>query len=82
MVISTSDIRHAVAIAFDPVDQFVYWSDVELKAIFRYQLHGSGKTTNSLKIVENYVDWNGKTVVFGFLPYFFSIFAALKFVAE
>ena len=43
VVITSTNVQHAVAITFDPVDQFVYWTDHELEAIFRARLNGSGK---------------------------------------
>ena len=42
VVIPVSDIRHAVAIDFDPVDKFVYWSDDEKLEIKRSRMDGTG----------------------------------------
>jgi len=42
VVISSANVQHAVAVTFDPVDQFVYWTDQDLQAIFRARLNGSG----------------------------------------
>ena len=36
-------IKHAVAIDFDPVDKFVYWSDDENLEIKRCRMNGQGK---------------------------------------
>ena len=42
VVVPVSDIRHAVAIDFDPVDKFVYCSDDEKLEIKRSRLDGTG----------------------------------------
>ena len=39
------DIRHAIAIGYDPVDGHVYWTDDEVKAIRRSRIDGSEATT-------------------------------------
>jgi len=35
-------IQHAVAIDFDPVEQMVYWTDDDARAVSRAYLNGSG----------------------------------------
>jgi hypothetical protein len=39
------DIRHAIAIDYDPVDGHVYWTDDEVKAIRRSRIDGSDAVT-------------------------------------
>lgn len=41
IVLHTEDIRHAIAIDYDPVDGHVYWTDDEVHAIRRSRLDGS-----------------------------------------
>ena len=45
VVVPVSGVRHAVAIDFDPVDKFVYWSDDEKLEIKRSRMNGQGKVT-------------------------------------
>ena len=35
------DIRHAIAIDYDPVEGYVYWTDDEVRAIRRSHIDGS-----------------------------------------
>ena len=42
VVLPVSGISHAVAIDFDPVDRYVYWSDDEKLEIKRCRLDGDG----------------------------------------
>ena len=42
VVVPVSDIRHAVAIDFDPVDKFIYWSDDKKLEIKRSRMDGTG----------------------------------------
>ena len=41
--IELMDIKHAVAIDYDPVDNYVYWTDDLVKAISRVHLDGTGQ---------------------------------------
>lgn len=41
MAPQVDDIRHAIAIDYDPVEGFVYWTDDEIKAIRRAHIDGS-----------------------------------------
>uniref|UniRef100_A0A4W4GAH4 EGF-like domain-containing protein n=1 Tax=Electrophorus electricus TaxID=8005 RepID=A0A4W4GAH4_ELEEL len=41
IVLHADDIRHAIAIDYDPVDGHVYWTDDEVQAIRRSRLDGS-----------------------------------------
>jgi hypothetical protein len=34
-------VKHAIAVDYDPVDGFVYWSDDEVRGIRRAKLDGS-----------------------------------------
>jgi len=43
VVVPLSGIRHAVAIDFDPVDKFLYWSDDEKLEIKRCRMNGQSK---------------------------------------
>lgn len=43
IVIPLKNIKHAVAIDYDPVEDYVYWTDDEIKAIRRVKLDGTGK---------------------------------------
>ncbi|XP_006642533.3 low-density lipoprotein receptor-related protein 5 [Lepisosteus oculatus] len=45
IVLQINDIRHAIAIDYDPVEGYVYWTDDEVKAIRRAQIDGSGAQT-------------------------------------
>ncbi len=42
MVLPLPDILHAVAIDYDPVDSYIYWTDDEVKAIRRAKPDGTG----------------------------------------
>ena len=50
MVVPVSGIRHAVAIDFDPVDKFLYWSDDEKLEIKRCRMNGESKLVVTLPI--------------------------------
>lgn len=43
LVVPVFGIRHAVAIDFDPVDKFVYWSDDDNLEIKRCRMNEQGK---------------------------------------
>ncbi|KAG8563697.1 hypothetical protein GDO81_016176 [Engystomops pustulosus] len=45
IVLQIDDIRHAIAIDYDPVDGYIYWTDDEVRAIRRAYLDGSGAQT-------------------------------------
>ncbi|XP_063053042.1 low-density lipoprotein receptor-related protein 5 isoform X2 [Engraulis encrasicolus] len=45
IVLQVSDIRHAIAIDYDPVDGYVYWTDDDVKAIRRARIDGSEAQT-------------------------------------
>ncbi|XP_048829271.1 LOW QUALITY PROTEIN: low-density lipoprotein receptor-related protein 5 [Brienomyrus brachyistius] len=45
IVLQVDDIRHAIAIDYDPVDGYVYWTDDEVKAIRRSLIDGSDAQT-------------------------------------
>uniref|UniRef100_A0A671WU01 Low density lipoprotein receptor-related protein 6 n=1 Tax=Sparus aurata TaxID=8175 RepID=A0A671WU01_SPAAU len=41
IILQVDDIRHAIAIDYDPVEGYIYWTDDEVKAIRRSLLDGS-----------------------------------------
>ena len=43
ITIPLDNIQHAIAVDYDPVDGFMYWTDDEVKAIRRSKLDGSGQ---------------------------------------
>uniref|UniRef100_A0A8C3W4W3 Low-density lipoprotein receptor-related protein n=1 Tax=Catagonus wagneri TaxID=51154 RepID=A0A8C3W4W3_9CETA len=45
IVLQVDDIRHAIAIDYDPLEGYVYWTDDEVRAIRRAFLDGSGAQT-------------------------------------
>jgi len=42
VVINVHNVSHAIAIDYDPIDKFVYWTDDEKMLIQRAKLDGSG----------------------------------------
>ena len=42
ILLPVSGIRHAIAIDFDPVDRFMYWTDDENREIKRSRMNGTG----------------------------------------
>ena len=42
VVLTMNQIKHAIAIDYDPVDGMVYWSDDEVRKIWRANMDGSG----------------------------------------
>ncbi|XP_051886578.1 low-density lipoprotein receptor-related protein 6 isoform X2 [Pristis pectinata] len=42
VILQLDDIRHAIAIDYDPVEGYIYWTDDEVRAIRRSYLDGSG----------------------------------------
>jgi len=42
VVLDIRNVRHAVAVEYDPVDQHVYWTDDEMQSIRRASLDGTG----------------------------------------
>ncbi|XP_060033222.1 low-density lipoprotein receptor-related protein 5 isoform X2 [Erinaceus europaeus] len=45
IVLPVADIRHAIALDYDPLEGHVYWTDDEVRAIRRAALDGSGAQT-------------------------------------
>lgn len=41
-IIEVKRVSHAIAIDFDPIDRYVYWTDDEERLIQRAKLDGSG----------------------------------------
>jgi low density lipoprotein receptor-related protein 5/6 len=42
IVLDLANIRHAIAVDYDVIDGYVYWTDDEVHAISRARLNGSG----------------------------------------
>lgn len=61
MVLQVGDVRHAIAIDYDPVEGYVYWTDDEVRAIRRSRLDGSDAHTLVSAEVEHpdglAIDW-------------------------
>ncbi|XP_068117072.1 low-density lipoprotein receptor-related protein 5 [Hyperolius riggenbachi] len=45
IVLQIDDIKHAIAIDYDPVEKYIYWTDDEVRAIRRAYLDGTGAQT-------------------------------------
>ena len=43
VVLELKEIKHAIAIDYDPVENYVYWTDDEVQAIWRAFLDGTGQ---------------------------------------
>jgi len=43
VVLDMRDVRHAIAVDYDPVDRHVYWTDDEMRNIRRAFLDGTGR---------------------------------------
>ncbi|CAJ0950826.1 unnamed protein product [Ranitomeya imitator] len=46
IVLPLDDIRHAIAIDYDPVEGYIYWTDDEVRAIRRAQIDGSRQSVH------------------------------------
>lgn len=44
LIMQVDNIRHAIAIDYDPVEGYVYWTDDEVRAIRRSSIDGSNAT--------------------------------------
>ncbi|ESP02557.1 hypothetical protein LOTGIDRAFT_171958 [Lottia gigantea] len=66
VVLPLTDIRHAIAIDYDPIEGYVYWTDDEVQAIRRSLLNGSNQEV--IVSTEVYhpdgiaVDWIGRNL--------------------
>ena len=56
VVLPVFGISHAVAIDFDPVDRYVYWSDDKKLEIKRCRLNGEGSPTLNLNTLITLTD--------------------------
>lgn len=60
-ILPLQNIRHAIAIDFDPVDEMLYWTDDKARTIRRAFLNGTGQENITTTEVENpdgiAVDW-------------------------
>ncbi|XP_051476203.1 low-density lipoprotein receptor-related protein 5 isoform X2 [Apus apus] len=45
IILQIDNIRHAIAIDYDPVEGYIYWTDDDVRAISRAYLDGSGAQT-------------------------------------
>ncbi|XP_010022193.1 PREDICTED: low-density lipoprotein receptor-related protein 5-like, partial [Nestor notabilis] len=45
IILQIDNIRHAIAIDYDPVESYIYWTDDDVRAIRRAYLDGSGAQT-------------------------------------
>jgi low density lipoprotein receptor-related protein 5/6 len=45
VVLQLSDIRHTIAIDYDPIEGYIYWTDDEVRAIRRSFMDGTGQET-------------------------------------
>ena len=60
VVLPLDNIHHAIAIDYDPVEGYVYWTDDEARAIQRSKLDGTGKLTLE-KRGREWGWWRGET---------------------
>jgi len=44
VVLDIRNVRHAIAVDYDPIDRHVYWTDDEMRSIRRAFLDGTGPT--------------------------------------
>ncbi|XP_076116037.1 low-density lipoprotein receptor-related protein 6-like isoform X1 [Mytilus galloprovincialis] len=66
VVLELTNVQHAIAIDFDPVDNQVYWTDDEVHAIWRANIDGTGQE----KVIDSHlmhpdgiaVDWIGRNL--------------------
>ncbi len=42
VVLQLDNIKHAIAIDYDPVERYIYWTDDEVRAIRRVHMDGTG----------------------------------------
>lgn len=45
IILQIDNIRHAIAIDYDPVEGYIYWTDDDVRAIRRAYLDGAGAQT-------------------------------------
>ncbi|XP_006822699.1 LOW QUALITY PROTEIN: low-density lipoprotein receptor-related protein 6-like [Saccoglossus kowalevskii] len=66
VVLQLEDIQHAIAIDYDPVDGYIYWTDDEVRAIRRASMDGTGGEFIVTTEVEHpdglAVDWVGRNL--------------------
>nr|CAD7443152.1 unnamed protein product [Timema bartmani] len=65
-VIPLQGVKHAIAIDFDPVEEYLYWTDDEARALRRAHLDGSGQEDLIVTEVEHpdgiAVDWVARNI--------------------
>ncbi|KAJ3659363.1 hypothetical protein Zmor_011053 [Zophobas morio] len=61
-----SDVKYTIAVDFDPVERYIYWSDDEVKKIQRARLNGSDQqnvVTNEIEHPDGIaVDWVSRNI--------------------
>ncbi|KAK7490751.1 hypothetical protein BaRGS_00017980, partial [Batillaria attramentaria] len=66
VVMPLDNIQHAIAIDYDPVDKYVYWTDDEARAIQRARLDGTGQEVLVNTEVDHpdgiAIDWVGRNL--------------------
>ncbi|KAL3841911.1 hypothetical protein ACJMK2_020000 [Sinanodonta woodiana] len=66
VILPFDDVKHAIAVDYDPVEGYVYWTDDELRNIRRAQLDGSGSEIIVSSEVDHpdgiAVDWIGRNL--------------------
>ncbi|WAR02016.1 LRP6-like protein [Mya arenaria] len=66
IVLQLDNVKHSIAIDYDPVDGYVYWTDDEVRAIRRAFLNGTGQETIVDKEVDHpdgiAIDWIGRNI--------------------
>ncbi|XP_034272652.1 low-density lipoprotein receptor-related protein 5 [Pantherophis guttatus] len=66
VILQIDNIRHAIAIDYDPVEGYIYWTDDDVRAIRRAFLDGSGAQTLVTTEINHpdgiAVDWVGRNL--------------------
>ena len=55
VVLQLTNIKHTIALDYDPVDGYVYWTDDEVRTIRRAKLDGKGMWLFELRISKNFI---------------------------
>lgn len=58
VVLPLNEIKHAIAIDYDPVEDQVYWTDDEVRAIKRAYLDGTGESFEILTEISSLLEQN------------------------
>ncbi len=57
VVLQLSDIRHTIAIDYDPIEGYIYWTDDEVRAIRRSFMDGTGNYNKTI-MVFYHLNWS------------------------